>query len=932
MHDRFSKKRLSAFCGIGRHAGGRGGVCAMLERLEPRLLLSAFNPSNAEQYLMTLANEMRMNPQAQLPALLNSGDSNITTALNYYQVNIPALQQQWAQLTPAAPLAWNSILYGTATAHNQLMAADNTQSHQLPGEPDLGTRVSNAGYDWNNVAENVYAYALDLLYAHAGFAIDWGSGAGTSNGIQTPPGHRDNIMDPTLQEAGISVIYTGNNNPASNQVGPYLVTQDFGSRPDMGNPWLLGVVYNDANPQSLYQLNEGLGGILVSATANGQTFQTTTMSAGGYQLQLAPGTYTETFSGGPLGAPITRQVTIGNSNTEVDVNTSAYSTPPFGHVDVINTSIISGWAYQNNLGPLPSLVRVDIDGHIGTPFAANLPRTDLQSFLGTADHGFSFAMPTLSYGPHLVQVYAFGTAGQAPALLTSTVVFQNDAAPFGHVDVANNLVISGWAFDPEAAGAPVNIRVDIDGAAGVLISANLPRPDLAAAPAIGSPNHGFSYQMPGLTPGPHAVSVYAQDPTTGVFSLLLQGTIYGNNPPIGSIDIANGSVVAGWAADPNTPAASVLVRVDIDGAAGQPFLASNQRGDLANVPGVNSTAHGFSYSLPPLAPGPHTVSVVAVDTQSEALALLGVRTVMVGTPAQAPPVGHVDILSAGQVSGWAYSAADGPNPVQVQLIIDGGAQPAVSANLPRPDLQPFLGSANHGFSIPLSGLSAVPHFVQVLAVDPSTHESTQIAAGWVAAGGPQGHIDVLNNSAIAGWAYDPAAGAQSAFVQISIDGVAGNVFAANGARPDLQQLLGSTQHGFSFTLPALPNGLHTIHVYVVNPVFDENTLIGTVTLGPRPTPFGMVDIFSGSLISGWAFDGFSAAQPVDVRIDIAGTPGELLPANALRNDLLGFLGSPSHGFAFIPYLAPSGLQTVTVNLIDPLTGQVDVLATRQVQF
>ncbi len=904
----------------------------MLERLEPRLLLSgtAFNPSNAEQYIMTLTNEMRVNPQAQLPLLLNSGDSNITTALNYYQVNQTLLQQQWAALTPTAPLAWNSILYGTATAHNQLMLADNTQSHQLPGEANLGTRVSNAGYDWNNVAENVYAYALDFLYAHAGFAIDWGGGAGTSGGIQSPPGHRDNIMDPTLQEAAISVIYNPNYNPNGSGVGPYLVTEDFGSRPDMGNPWLLGVVYNNADPQGLYQLNEGLGGILVSATSNGQTFQTTTMSAGGYQLQLAPGTYTETFSGGPLGAPITRQVTVGNSNTEVDINASAYNTPPIGHVDVATTSVISGWAYQNNLGPLPSLVRVDIDGHVGTPFAANLPRADLQNFLGTANHGFSFAMPQLSYGTHLVQVYAFGTAGQAPTLLTSQTLFQNDQAPFGHVDVANNMVISGWAFDPEAAPAPVNVRVDINGNTGVLFRANLARPDLTAA--LGSSNHGFSYQMPGLTPGPHSITVVAQDPTTGVFSVLLRGTIYGNSPPIGSVDIATASVVSGWAADPNTPAASVLVRVDIDGVAGQPLLASNQRSDLANVPGINSTAHGFSVSLPPLTPGPHTVSVYAVDTQSEALTLLGTRTITVGEPTQVPPVGHVDVLSSGLISGWAYSIQEAANPAQVHLVIDGAAQGAVSANLSRPDLLHFLGSANHGFSITLSGLSAVPHYVQVMATDPLTNQTTQIGGGWIAAAGPQGHIDVLTNSMIAGWAFDPAAGAQPAYVGISIDGVAGNVFAANGSRPDLAPFLGSTQHGFFFQLPALSNGAHTISVYVINPVFHEDTLIGTVIAGGAPGPIGHVDVATASLISGWAFDSFSGSQPVDVRIDIGGVPGALLPANGVRTELTGVLGSANHGFAFVPYLVTPGLHTVTVNLIDPLTGQADVLATAQMQF
>lgn len=43
----------------------------------------------------------------------------------------------------------------SARRHNVTMARFNEMAHQLPGEPPLATRISNAGYDWRWVGENL---------------------------------------------------------------------------------------------------------------------------------------------------------------------------------------------------------------------------------------------------------------------------------------------------------------------------------------------------------------------------------------------------------------------------------------------------------------------------------------------------------------------------------------------------------------------------------------------------------------------------------------------------------------------------------------------------------------------------------------------------------------------------------------------------------
>ncbi|HXG11885.1 MAG TPA: Calx-beta domain-containing protein, partial [Gemmataceae bacterium] len=274
------------------------------------------DPSPRAQEMLELLNRMRLNPQAELNLILGANDPDVNRAIGPppagFQVDLQRLAQQWATLVPAPPLAWHQALQRAALYHTLQMLAHDQQSHQLPGEPDLGQRLTAAGYNFSTAGENVFAYAFSIFYGHAGFAIDWGNGPG---GIQDPPGHRNSMMNSAFREVGIGVI----DGLPGKQTGPLLITQDFGNRFSLGNPYLMGVVFNDANNSRYYEAGEGLAGVNVSITGPGGTVNTTTMSAGGYQQQLAPGTYTVTFSGGGLPAPVMRTVTLTAQNAKLDV-------------------------------------------------------------------------------------------------------------------------------------------------------------------------------------------------------------------------------------------------------------------------------------------------------------------------------------------------------------------------------------------------------------------------------------------------------------------------------------------------------------------------------------------------------------------------------------------------------------------------------------
>jgi uncharacterized protein YkwD len=286
----------------------------LFESMESRVLM-VYNPTANEQYTLELINDMRMNPAQHLTRLVTSitplvgATKDIQNALDFFKVNGEQLAKEWALLTPVAPVAWNDALTKAATTHTTLMIAADQQSHQLPGEADLVTRNTVAGYtNFRFMGENLYNYSIDAFYGQAGFAIDWGF---TPTGIQTPAGHRDNLMSPNFKEVGINIQF--DNNPATTN-GPMIITQEFGDRFTLTNPYLLGTVYDDLNGNGYYEPGEGLSGVTVTMKSATNTFTTTSLTAGGYQLNVPSGTYTVTYSGGKFANPVTHKVVLGTSN------------------------------------------------------------------------------------------------------------------------------------------------------------------------------------------------------------------------------------------------------------------------------------------------------------------------------------------------------------------------------------------------------------------------------------------------------------------------------------------------------------------------------------------------------------------------------------------------------------------------------------------
>jgi len=430
-----------------------------VERLEAREVLT-LNPSGNEQQMLELVNQMRMDPKGELSRLLVSTnplqarDLQVQAALEYFGVSGAALASQWASLTPAQPLAWSDALMTSALQHNQKMIAADQQSHQLPGEAGLGTRITAEGYtNWSAVGENIYAYATNVSYGHAGFAIDWGTGPG---GIQSPAGHRQNIMNNGYREVGISVVQE--TSPAT-QVGPSVITQDFGNRFSFGNAYLLGVVYTDSSHNNRYDAGEGLSNVSVSITGSSGNFTTTTMSAGGYQLKVPSGTYTVSFSGGGLPGTITKSVTVGAVNVKLD----GIAGQPGGggggssnHAPVLN--IAGNFTLATVLEDTKSYTTKTVATILGT----NVTDVDANALKGIAVTGVDTAAGTWQYTTNGSKWLTLGSVSGSAALLlrsTDSLRFLPKANFNGEAD----FTFRAWDRTTGTTGTKVNLTGSVGG-------------------------------------------------------------------------------------------------------------------------------------------------------------------------------------------------------------------------------------------------------------------------------------------------------------------------------------------------------------------------------------------------------------------------------------------------------------------------------------
>jgi Ca2+-binding RTX toxin-like protein len=184
-----------------------------------------------------------------------------------------------------------------------------------------------------NAAINLYSSlgSLASLVAdqHKAYFVDTANADGGR-------GHRIQMMLDALKEVGVGITtgpydYTDPNTHQTTTYQGFVSVIDFGAHDDRA--YLTGVAYLDyVDHNNFYTPGEGIGGLRITAVraSDGKTFTTQTWQAGGYTLQLSPGTYNIYGYGDSIGGFIAyKNVTVSHTNVKEDFQPAQIGDGPF---------------------------------------------------------------------------------------------------------------------------------------------------------------------------------------------------------------------------------------------------------------------------------------------------------------------------------------------------------------------------------------------------------------------------------------------------------------------------------------------------------------------------------------------------------------------------------------------------------------------------
>jgi uncharacterized protein YkwD len=124
-------------------------------------------------------------------------------------------------------LKWNDAVASVARAHSADMAANGFFSHTGSGGTNVSSRLQSGGvWYWNSSAENLLMEGGAVYYTNILGIIEWRTkyftfeqlAQNATQGWMNSTGHRENILNPMLDEAGVGVHAFNDS---------YYFTQDF---------------------------------------------------------------------------------------------------------------------------------------------------------------------------------------------------------------------------------------------------------------------------------------------------------------------------------------------------------------------------------------------------------------------------------------------------------------------------------------------------------------------------------------------------------------------------------------------------------------------------------------------------------------------------------------------------------------------------------
>lgn len=270
-------------------------------------------------------------------------------------------------------------------------------------------------------------------------------------------------------------------------------------------------------------------------------------------------------------------------------------TNPAGAYDLLaspspGTIRVAGWGFDRDAPAAPIQMHVYVGGPAGQAgaeghaFVADGSRPDVAAVHAGvgASHGLDQTFETSKRGSQSVCLYAINIGGGDNVALGCKSVTIGDPNPVGAYDLLSSPVggqvrVAGWAFDPNAPTAAVQMHVYVGGEAGQpgaeghAFIANGSRPDVAKVHSGVGPDHGLDRTFATAKRGAQRVCLYAITIGPGV------------NVPLGckTVGIAEAPTSVSTTASPaSTPSDPEPATATVSGAASSagPVASSSRLG------------------------------------------------------------------------------------------------------------------------------------------------------------------------------------------------------------------------------------------------------------------------------------------------------------------------------------------------------------------
>ncbi len=397
----------------------------------------------------------------------------------------------------------------------------------------------------------------------------------------------------------------------------------------------------------------------------------------------------------------------------------------------------------------------------------------------------------------------------------------------------DGIVFWGWALDPDAPTAPVQLKISVGGVV-TYWSADAPyEPMTVAAPGAGI-NHGFggTVAAPPGTQQEICVTMVNQgggaDASLGCRKIDLPPRVSPRGELKDMWTSVNGIHLWGWTIDPDAVPNPVDLHIQVDSAwyvmrADAPYPLGPSLVEGAG-PG-----HGFGGTLA-VAPGAHRICVTAINQNQGQNLPFGCRTVTVPSIADVSPKGEVKDVwgTAGGVSLWGWAADPDALAESVQVIVQvDSSWYAWKADQPNAAVPSRVQGAgpNHGWggTIPTSpgehwvcvyytninegaDVNAGCRLISVPSPTPQQQPLTKLMGAWQS---PEGIT-------LWGYAIDRDALDDSSQVIVQADSDWYSWKADAEYEPGRALFPGASgKHGFVGSVPAAP-GVHWVCIYSMN--------------------------------------------------------------------------------------------------------------------